>query len=98
MRNTGPKGEAAVPWLKLQVLDVGAQGSDVQEEDTEAGVKEIYRVNTHGGSAPATCAGKHEGEFEIEYAAEYWFYGSSPGPASGPAPATVPAPAISQGY
>lgn len=87
-----------MPWLKLQALDVGAQGSDVQQEDTEAAVKEIYRVNTHGGSAPTTCAGKHEGEFEIEYAAEYWFYGSTQGPASGPAPANVPAPAISQGY
>lgn len=96
--STGPNGEAAVPWLKLQVLDVGAQGSDVQQVDTEAGVKEVYRVNTHGGSAPATCAGKHEGEFEIEYAAEYWFYGSAPGPASGPAPATVPATTTSQGY
>lgn len=96
MTNTGPKGEAAVPWLKLQVLDVGAQGSDVQQEDTEAGVKEIYRVNTHGGSAPATCAGKHEGEFEIDYAAEYWFYGSAPGSATATIPA--PAPAPSQGH
>lgn len=91
MKNTGPKGEAAVPWLKLQVLDVGAQGSDVQAgEDTQAGVKEIYRVNTHGGSAPATCAGRHEGEFEVEYAAEYWFYSSAPAPA--------PSPAVSEVY
>lgn len=94
VKNTGLKGEAAVPWLKLQVLDVGAQGSDVRQEDTEAGVKEIYRVNTHGGSAPATCAGKHEGEFEIDYAAEYWFYGYAPGSAT----ATTPAPATSQGH
>lgn len=85
-----------MPWLKLQVLDVGAQGCDVQPEDTQAGVKEIYRVNTHSGSAPATCAGKPEGEFEIDYAAEYWFYGSAPGYAT--ATPTPPAPAPSGGH
>ncbi|OJJ76261.1 hypothetical protein ASPBRDRAFT_115790 [Aspergillus brasiliensis CBS 101740] len=50
-----------VPWLKLVAVD-------------GAGIKEVYRVYTAGGASPATCEG-HEGEFEVEYAAEYWFYG-----------------------
>ncbi|PYI34300.1 hypothetical protein BP00DRAFT_484840 [Aspergillus indologenus CBS 114.80] len=54
-------GDGDVPWLKM----VGVEGS---------GIKEIYRVHTAGGMSPATCAA-HEGEFGVEYAAEYWFYG-----------------------
>ncbi|GJP91284.1 hypothetical protein CBS147343_8296 [Aspergillus niger] len=50
-----------VPWLKL----VKIEGE---------GIKEVYRVYTAGGVSPATCEGQ-EGEFEVEYAAEYWFYG-----------------------
>ncbi|RAL13802.1 DUF3455 domain-containing protein [Aspergillus homomorphus CBS 101889] len=50
-----------VPWLKL----VGVEGK---------GVEEVYRVHTAGGASPATCAGQ-KGEFGVEYAAEYWFYG-----------------------
>ncbi|OJI86405.1 hypothetical protein ASPTUDRAFT_187796 [Aspergillus tubingensis CBS 134.48] len=50
-----------VPWLKLDGID-------------GVGIKEVYRVYTAGGVSPATCAG-HEGEFQVEYAAEYWFYG-----------------------
>ncbi|PYH49208.1 DUF3455 domain-containing protein [Aspergillus saccharolyticus JOP 1030-1] len=57
-----PGGSEDVPWLKL----VG--------EGKEGGIKEIYRVHTAGGMSPATCA-EHEGEFAVEYAAEYWFYG-----------------------
>lgn len=43
----GPSGSNAVPWLKLLAKD-GATG----------GIKEVYRLDTAGGSAPATCQGQ----------------------------------------
>lgn len=52
----GRKGEAAVPWLKL-VTKSGATGN----------IKEVYRVNTAGGSPPATCKGMPVA-FEVQYA------------------------------
>ncbi|KAI1111755.1 hypothetical protein F5Y14DRAFT_464336 [Nemania sp. NC0429] len=60
----GRKGEAAVPWLRL-AANPGATG----------GIQEVYRVETAGGSAPATCAGQ-PAAFEVQYAAEYWFFAS----------------------
>ncbi|KAI1436015.1 hypothetical protein GGR50DRAFT_263162 [Xylaria sp. CBS 124048] len=60
----GPNGEAAVPWLRL-----GA------ESDATGGLKEIYRVETAGGGAPATCQGM-PAAFEVQYAAQYWFFRS----------------------
>jgi hypothetical protein len=54
----GLKGEAAVAWLKLIAKD-GATG----------GLQEVYRVETVGGSPPATCAGM-PGTFEIQYATQ----------------------------
>jgi len=55
-------GNGAVAWLKLLTRD-GATG-DLQE---------IYRVNTAGGNPPATCVGS-PAAFEVQYAAEYWFW------------------------
>lgn len=55
----GTNGEGSVPWLKM----VGTDGE----------YKEIYRINTAGGVAPKTCEGIN-GEFQIQYAAEYWFW------------------------
>jgi hypothetical protein len=63
----GQKGEPAVAWLKL-LTRAGATG----------GLQEVYRLGTAGGSPPATCAGM-PATFEVQYAAEYWFY-------EGPAP------------
>jgi len=60
----GDVGFGAVAWLKL-VTRVGATGN----------LEEIYRVNTAGGNPPATCAGM-PATFEVEYAAEYWFFES----------------------
>lgn len=60
----GDVGFGAVAWLKL-VARVGATGN----------LQEIYRVNTAGGNPPATCAGM-PATFEVEYAAEYWFFQS----------------------
>jgi hypothetical protein len=54
----GGVGAGAVPWLKL-VTRLGATG----------GLEEVYRINTAGGSAPATCAGM-PATFEVQYAAE----------------------------
>ncbi|KAL7806122.1 hypothetical protein V8C44DRAFT_339669 [Trichoderma aethiopicum] len=61
----GPGGEAAVPWLKLTAKQ-GATGS----------IKEVYRINTAGGSAPATCQGQ-AASFQVQYSAVYWFWGSN---------------------
>ncbi|KAI0124378.1 hypothetical protein BJ170DRAFT_639192 [Xylariales sp. AK1849] len=58
----GPDGASAVPWLKLQTR-VGATGD----------LEEIYRVQTAGGSAPATCNGM-AASFEVQYSAQYWFW------------------------
>ncbi|EAA32042.2 hypothetical protein GE21DRAFT_8114 [Neurospora crassa] len=60
----GQQGEKAVAWLKL-VTRPGATG----------GLQEVYRVETAGGSAPETCQGMPE-HFEVQYAAQYWFYGN----------------------
>ncbi|KAI9055476.1 hypothetical protein LZ554_000430 [Drepanopeziza brunnea f. sp. 'monogermtubi'] len=58
----GNVGFGTVPWLKLTTRD-GATG----------GLEEVYRVNTAGGNPPPTCAGM-PATFEVQYAAEYWFY------------------------
>ncbi|KAF7167529.1 hypothetical protein CNMCM5623_000853 [Aspergillus felis] len=50
-----------VPWLKLGFAD-------------GLGIREVYRIHTSGGQPPASCKGQKE-SFEVEYAAEYWFYG-----------------------
>ncbi|KAF2740772.1 hypothetical protein EJ04DRAFT_507786 [Polyplosphaeria fusca] len=55
----GPNGLGSVPWLKLSGVD--------------GDYKEIYRLNTAGGVAPKTC-GSIQGNFTVEYAAEYWFF------------------------
>lgn len=55
---------AAVPWLKLVDSGVGAT----------RGLKEVYRVETTGGAAPATCDGL-SGLVTRDYSAFYYFYG-----------------------
>jgi len=55
-------GVGAVTWSKL-ITRTGATGN----------LEEVYRVNTAGGNAPATCAGM-PATFEVQYAAEYWFF------------------------
>lgn len=56
---TGQQGEAAVAWLRLTTLN-GSTG-DLQE---------VYRVQTAGGSPPATCQGA-QSAFEVQYSAQY---------------------------
>ena len=55
----GSNGLGSVPWLKLDAVS--------------GTFKEVYRLNTAGGVAPKTCEGITKA-FEVEYAAEYWFY------------------------
>lgn len=61
----GPNNAGAVDWLQL-----GDNGAGL----CYGGVSSVYRVETAGGKAPATCAGKN-GVFTVPYAAQYWFYG-----------------------
>ncbi|KAF2231765.1 hypothetical protein EV356DRAFT_535271 [Viridothelium virens] len=61
---TGLSSEGAVPWLFLQ-----SDTSGLSE-----GMSEVYRVETAGGAQPSTCADK-DGDFQVPYSAEYWFYG-----------------------
>jgi hypothetical protein len=60
----GPDGAGAVDWLEL--VDVGSGASSV--------ITYAYRIETAGGMAPATCTNQ-SGTFQVEYSAEYWFYG-----------------------
>jgi hypothetical protein len=54
----GYKGESAVPRLKL-LARTGATGD----------LHEVYRVETAGGNAPATCVGQ-PASFTVQYAAQ----------------------------
>ncbi|KAI4127078.1 MAG: hypothetical protein LQ338_003397 [Usnochroma carphineum] len=69
MQQLGPDQSKAVPWLKLS----SANAPDGLATD-DSPVKEIYRINTAGGSAPTTCDSM-PASFEVQYAAEYWFWG-----------------------
>ncbi|KAK3297057.1 uncharacterized protein B0H64DRAFT_116756 [Chaetomium fimeti] len=55
---TGLKGEGAVAWLKLDAKP-GATG----------GLQEVFRVETVGGSPPATCNGLPS-TFEVQYSTQ----------------------------
>ncbi|KAG9589058.1 hypothetical protein KCU77_g9329, partial [Aureobasidium melanogenum] len=55
--------DASVDWLFLE-----DDGRGVSKN-----IKAVYRVETAGGSPPATCS--NAGVIEVPYAAEYWFYG-----------------------
>ncbi|KAJ5650758.1 uncharacterized protein N7484_004481 [Penicillium longicatenatum] len=54
-----------VAWLELDRKPGNCSGN---------GIEKVYRVNTYQGSAPSTCAGLNK-TIEVQYAAEYWFYG-----------------------
>lgn len=69
----GLDGSKAVPWLKLVVETAPAASENIVSENT-GDIKEVYRVNTAGGAAPLTCAGREGTTFQMEYSAEYWFY------------------------
>ncbi|KAF2431419.1 hypothetical protein EJ08DRAFT_648945 [Tothia fuscella] len=57
-----PNKATDVPWLRL--------GSKSRDGCT---ISEVYRLNTAGGQPPATCKGMGKA-FQVQYAAEYWFW------------------------
>lgn len=60
-----PNAASDVKWLRLQA----------ETADSTSQVKFVYRLNTVGGVAPATCEGKAEGELvTVPYQAQYWIY------------------------
>jgi hypothetical protein len=62
--NKGLGGYGAVDWLALG------------DKSESVGLRQVYRVVTAGGSAPATCTeGGANTIISVQYAAEYWFYG-----------------------
>jgi hypothetical protein len=63
-----PSGDA-IPWVRLAVVQNGGTGS-------LAAVRAVQRVETVGGTAPASgCdAGTQESEVRVSYEATYYFY------------------------
>lgn len=61
----GQLGEKAVAWLRLAT-----------KGGTTGDIKHVYRVDTAGGSPPATCKDM-PAKFQVEYAAVYWFWQGS---------------------
>jgi Protein of unknown function (DUF3455) len=57
-------GEGNVVWLKI-----------VATNATVGSLRNVYRLNTAGGAPPGTCLGMPP-TFSVQYAAEYWFWGS----------------------
>jgi hypothetical protein len=57
VKGQGGEGLGSVQWLKLVA------------KFSTGGLQEVYRINTAGGKAPATCVGQ-PAAFEIEYATE----------------------------
>jgi hypothetical protein len=54
----GQSGEASVPWLKL-----------LTRSGATDGLHEVYRLETAGGSPPATCEGM-PASFTVQYGAQ----------------------------
>lgn len=61
-----PNKAKDIPWLKLLAVDKAG-----------CSISEVYRLNTAGGLAPTNCEGQKP-NFEVQYAAEYWFYSAPP--------------------
>ena len=63
-KSPAPDATTAVAWLSLNRAG-GSVGP----------IQAIYRLNTAGGVAPATCAGQQPGgTISVQYAAQYWVY------------------------
>ena len=70
MKGVNGQGNGAVSWLYL------SKNEQLTQNEVAAGQKtfgSVYRVNTAGGNPPTTC-GSLTDDFQVEYAAEYWFY------------------------
>ncbi|KAL8821720.1 MAG: hypothetical protein Q9223_000294 [Gallowayella weberi] len=62
-KGSNGQGQGAVDWLVLG------------EAPGSVGLKQVYRVYTAGGKAPASCDGAAARTIEVQYAAQYWFFG-----------------------
>jgi hypothetical protein len=71
-QTNAPNPAQDVPWLKL--VTKTAEGCSIAE---------VYRVDTAGGVAPATCAGQAP-DIEVQYAATYYMYSKPDGGATYP--------------
>lgn len=60
----GGVGNGAVQWLKLDAKTDGA---------LQDSWKQVYRLDTAGGSPPEMCVGEAP-SFEIPYSAVYWLF------------------------
>jgi len=60
--SNAPNPSSDVPWLHLKVKS--ADGTTITD---------VYRLETVGGVAPATCSGQPSLIY-VQYAAQYWFY------------------------
>jgi hypothetical protein len=69
VRSTQAAGGNNLPWTAMRALPIG-------EDGLFAGVTSIQRVNTSGGSAPASgCNAENVGaEARVAYNADYYFY------------------------
>jgi hypothetical protein len=59
----GPADTGAVDWLSLLAK---------VDYDPSIGLGQVYRVETAGGAAPATCPSTDV--ISVQYSAEYWFF------------------------
>jgi len=57
----------AIPWLRLDAVSSSPQGRF-------AGISHVLRLNTIGGTAPATAGTFVGDEARVPYTAEYYFY------------------------
>ena len=57
----------AIPWLRLDAVSSSPQGRF-------AGITHVLRVNTIGGTAPATAGAFVGDEARVPYTTEYYFY------------------------
>lgn len=82
--NTPTHNWGRVGCAKLNATDAAKKETDVPNlklaGKTRDGcsIAEVYRLNTAGGQPPKTCEGM-PAAFEVQYAAEYWFYSSPAG-------------------
>jgi hypothetical protein len=60
--SNAPDPSMDVAWLKL-----------ISKDSSGCTISEVYRLNTAGGQAPATCVGQGA-NIQVQYSAEYWFW------------------------
>ena len=56
-----------IDWTYLKFEPVAGSDSTVTE---------VYIVETAGGKVPSSCEGLANGLHDVDFAAEYWYYGS----------------------